>query len=153
MARGRLLDMLRQVAGDILVPEAVFVECCRDGSRPGASVLIRARDQHLLQVRSDGEVESLPGLRDIANLGPGETAVLSLASAESCPVLMDDRLGRKVAAAHGIPVIGSAGILLAAKERGLIDEIAPILAGWRGWGYFLAPGLVNAVLRRAGEGG
>jgi predicted nucleic acid-binding protein len=48
-------------------------------------------------------------------------------------------------------VIGSAGILLAAKARGLLPAVAPILATWREWGYFLAPALLEAVLIRAGE--
>ena len=76
---------------------------------------------------------------------------LTLALHLRCPVLMDETLGRKVAAGHGIPVIGSAGILLAAKERKFITEIAPILVAWRSWGYFLAPTLLDAVLSRAGE--
>jgi predicted nucleic acid-binding protein len=58
--------------------------------------------------------------------------------------------GPLIAFARG-PVVGGAGVLLAAKDRGLIEAIAPILADWRDWGYFLAPGLVDAILRRARE--
>jgi len=148
-ARGGLLNVQRQVSGEVLVPATVFAECCRDEAKPGASALIRARNQDLITIRPDGETP--PGLRAIANLDPGETAALAQASIAACPVLMDDRLGRKVAASYGIPAIGGAGVLLAAKDRGLLDEIAPILAGWRDWGYFLSPTLLDAVLQRAGE--
>ena len=34
-------------------------------------------------------------------------------------------------------------VLLAAKERRLIPEVASILADWRRWGYFLAPALLG----------
>jgi len=56
---------------------------------------------------------------------------------------MDERLGRNVARIHKIPVVGSAGILLAAKERGFVSEIATILTAWRSWGYFLSPQLIQ----------
>jgi predicted nucleic acid-binding protein len=58
-----------------------------------------------------------------------------------------------VGALNGLTVIGSAGILLAAKKQGRIARIAPILATWRSWGYFLSPALVTAILSRAGEDG
>ncbi len=64
---------------------------------------------------------------------------------------MDETLGRKVAVGHGVPAIDSAGILLAAKERKLITEIAPTVVAWRSGGYCLAPPLLDAVLSRAGE--
>jgi predicted nucleic acid-binding protein len=147
-ARGGLLGMLRQVAGNILVPAAVFAECCGNDRKPGASALLQARERGVFQVL---EIEPPPEFRRIVHLGDGEMAVLASASIMACPALIDDRLGRKVAARHGIPVIGGACVLLAAKDRGLIEAIAPILADWRNWGYFLAPGLVDAILRRAGE--
>ena len=37
------------------------------------------------------------------------------------------------------------------QRRGLLPAVAPILATWREWGYFLAPELLKAVLTRAGE--
>ncbi|MGB8843342.1 MAG: DUF3368 domain-containing protein [Aliidongia sp.] len=88
---------------------------------------------------------------NIANLDAGEIAALAMARQLGCPALMDETIGRKAAIRLAIPVIGSAGILLAAKQRGLIAEIAPILARWKGYGYFLAPTLLDAVLSRAGE--
>jgi predicted nucleic acid-binding protein len=64
---------------------------------------------------------------------------------------MDERLGRQAAAAHGIAVIGSAGILLAAKQRNIIEAVHPILQSWQSLGYFLSPSLIATVLQRAGE--
>jgi len=48
-------------------------------------------------------------------------------------------------------VIGSAGLLLNAKERGPIPAVAPTLERWRRSGYFLSETLVKAVLEQAGE--
>ena len=39
----------------------------------------------------------------------------------------------------------------AAKKRGLVPAVAPILDQWRQSGYFLSASVVKAVLDRAGE--
>lgn len=126
----------------------MFAECTHDLTKPGARAVIEARNEERITVSPDAD---LPGLRTIANLGAGEISAIALAAANACPILIDERLGRTVAALHGIPVVGSAGLLLAAKQRGHIKEIAPILAAWRGWGYFLSPTLFTSVLKRASE--
>lgn len=148
LASTELLDVLRQVAGSVVVPHTVFGECTRVPHHPGAQALLAAQGAGLLTLHPDGDASVLG---PIAALDAGETAALSLALQLQAPVLMDERLGRRVAALHGIPVIGSAGVLLAAKQRGLIATIAPVLAQWQGQGYFLSERLVAAVLKQAGE--
>jgi predicted nucleic acid-binding protein len=149
LARSGLISVLARVAGEILAPATVFAECTADAERPGAQAIIRAKEEGLVGIRPDVEARWPDGTPPM--LDAGELAALALARDVGCPVLMDERLGRQVAQAHGIPVIGSAGILLAAKARGLLPAVAPILATWREWGYFLAPALLEAILTRAGE--
>ena len=84
-------------------------------------------------------------------LDAGERAAIHLARALQCPVLMDERRGRQAARRRGLIVIGSAGLLLNAKERGPIPAVAPTLERWRRSGYFLSETLVKAVLEQAGE--
>lgn len=147
--RSGLLGLLNQVAGSILVPTTVFLECTRDTTKPGASTLAKAEGDGLLDVRKDSDANRHLG--NLPSLDAGEISALALALDQNCLLLMDERLGRKVARIHKIPVVGSAGILLAAKEQGFVAEIAPILTAWRSWGYFLSPQLIKTVLRRAGE--
>jgi predicted nucleic acid-binding protein len=151
-ARSGLLDIVKRVGGDILVPAPVFAECTRELARPGATTLTDAHQNGLLSVIAEPDFAAIPKLQNIVNLDSGEVAAIALAMAHKCPVLMDERLGRNVAALNGLSVIGSAGILLAAKDLGLIDHVAPILVAWRDWGYFLSPALLEAVLSRASEG-
>lgn len=148
-ARSHQLALLQQVVGSIVVPAAVYAECTHQATKPGAAALIEFRTSGILDVREDSRAS--PRLGMLPALGIGEIAALAMALDLGCPLLMDERLGRKVAAVHKIPIVGSAGILLAAKDRGLIAEISPVLTAWRSWGYFLSPQLVEAVLRRAGE--
>jgi hypothetical protein len=146
LARSGLIDVLRVVAGMVIVPEAVWNECISGGSRPGATSIMNARQAGDIEVRADAVLnDPLPAL------GQGEVSAIALAMELGCPVLMDERLGRRVASLHGVKVIGSAAILIAAKERGLIPAVKPVLADWRAAGYFLNEGLFSAVLQRAGE--
>ncbi|MFA6019514.1 MAG: DUF3368 domain-containing protein [Rhodospirillales bacterium] len=147
--RSGLLDLLVRVAGDILVPQTGFQECARDSAKPGAAALIQAKQIGKLNIRKDRD--AIHRLGSPPSLDAGETAAIALALDQQCPLLMDERLGRNVARLHNISVVGCAGILLTAKERGYVAEIAPILTAWRSWGYFLSPQLIETVLRRAGE--
>ena len=147
LGRSGLLGHLRQIAGTILVPATVFAECTHDANKPGASVLILALASELIHV----EPSPAPPLSTAAHLDAGEIEALTIAHNRGCPVLIDEYLGRKVAGQLSIKVLGSAGILLIAKERQLISEVAPILRDWKSWGYFLSPSLLESVLSRAGE--
>jgi len=86
-------------------------------------------------------------------LDTGEAAVIVTASKSGLlPVLMDERMGRRVASMiYHLPVIGTGGLLVAAKQRGLIGAVGPLLQGMLAGGYHLGPALVAECLRRAGE--
>jgi predicted nucleic acid-binding protein len=59
-----------------------------------------------------------------ASLGPGESEAISLALELGARwVILDERSARRVAEALGLPVVGTLGILLAAKRRGLLDAV------------------------------
>jgi hypothetical protein len=151
-ARAGLLNIVRKVAGDVLVPEIVFSECVRESGKPGASAIAEALREKLFSVVDNPPADAMPNLQKIASLDTGELAAITLAVKRDCPVLMDERLGRNVATLNRVTVIGSVGILLAAKRRGLIEAVGPILSTWSGWGYFLSSGLIETALSAANEG-
>ena len=113
-------------------------------NKPGAKIISDAYQAELLTVHPDSLVVALP--TNMPMLDKGEIAAISLALELSEPILMDERLGRQAAAAHGLAVIGSAGILIAAKRKGLIEAVHPVLLTWQGFGYFLSPALIATVL-------
>jgi predicted nucleic acid-binding protein len=148
LAVSGLLEVLREVAGEIVVPSTVFDECTQHRYKPGTLALLNAESARLLTVHPDADASMLD---NAPALDAGEKAALVLALQLRQAVLMDERLGRQVAALHEIPVIGSSGVLLAAKRRGLIRAVKPILTQWQTLGYFLSPALLAAVPTRAGE--
>lgn len=89
----------------------------------------------------------------IPDLGRGEASVLTLAL-ERHPnslMVMDDKLGRKLAKLRDLRVTGTAGVLLKAKKTGLIPEIGPLLQVLVERGFRLDGGTRNALLELAGE--
>jgi len=63
------------------------------------------------------------------------------------------RKGRAIATHRGVPAVGMAGVLLAAKKRGLLDAIVPILKHLEQAGYRMSAGLSKKIARLAGEDG
>jgi predicted nucleic acid-binding protein len=151
LVRAGLLNVVREIAGDILVPEVVFSECTRETEKHGAAAISGAVREGLFSVVGEALVDNVPRLRQVANLGAGELAAIALALDRNCPVLMDERLGRNVATLNRLTVVGSVGLLVAAKRRGLIEAVGPILSMWSSWGYFLSPKLIEATLSAADE--
>ena len=67
-------------------------------------------------------------------------------------VLIDEREGREMAAQAGLSVTGILGVLLRAKQTGIIDRIKPEIQSLRNRArFFIDPALENRVLASAGE--
>ena len=64
---------------------------------------------------------------------------------------MDEALGRWHARAHGVAVTGLVGVLLAAKQAGLVDGVRPFLDRLATSDFKLSNTVVRAVLDGAGE--
>lgn len=146
-ARIGRVDLLSGVLGEVLVPQAVLAECLVEPLRPGALAIQEAIGRGSLIRAEDPDPPQAP----FALLDAGESAAIRLALKLSLPVLMDEKTGRRIAGNLGLAVIGSGGVLLAAKKRGLIDGVAPMLDAMRRNGYHLSDALVQAILTRAQE--
>lgn len=67
-------------------------------------------------------------------------------------IILDDKKARRVARQMGLQVIGTVGVLLRAKQRGIIGTVQPVLAALRDAGFHMTPALYAAALEIAGEG-
>lgn len=77
--------------------------------------------------------------------------MLALESTDSI-VILDDGLARRFAETLKIRLTGTVGLLLDAKQAGLIDAIAPLLDQLQSLRFRLAPHTRRVLLRLAGEG-
>jgi predicted nucleic acid-binding protein len=140
------LDLLRDLYGEIFIPPTVHSEflatemAVRQMSLTGAPWI---RVAPLTQPRR---------VLAYAGLDRGEAEVLALAEEQSARlVLIDERAGRRYARRMGLPFTGTLGVLLLAKESGLIQAVKPLIEMLHQAGMYLGEDLIEGVLRLAEE--
>ncbi|MBI5303454.1 MAG: DUF3368 domain-containing protein [Chloroflexi bacterium] len=84
------------------------------------------------------------------DLGAGETAVLAFASAEpGWTAILDDEAARKCARSLSLNVKGTLGIILLAKQKGLIASAAHELRALQAIGFRIDDQTARDALQRA----
>lgn len=147
------LNYLVQIRGEHILPELyehVFVPTAvvEELGHPRALSTVRewlARVPSWLVVR-DVVSESDPTL---TRLDPGERQAIQLAKQEHADLLLvDERLGVRIAREHGLAVTGTLGVLMQASRRGLID-IERALWDLQATDFRCTARVVEEVLRQA----
>lgn len=143
----RLLHLLPELLGEVIVPPAVLEEL-GEGRRRGVDLPDPGQFDWVI-LRRPVSMAALPLVTD---LGSGEREVLALAlESPGAVVILDDGLARRTAEFLGIPFTGTLGILIDAKRAGLVPAITPILNQLNALRFRLAPHTRTAVLKLAGE--
>jgi uncharacterized protein len=118
------IALLQQIYPKVFIPPAVHSELMRlPILQP---TVVNLLDIGWLEIQAPTNLQLL----DILNqkLDPGEAEAIALALELSVDLLLiDERLGRKVATSYGIKVRGLMGILINAKQQGLVPVLQPIL--------------------------
>ena len=149
LARAGRLDLLHAVHGEIFVPEAVFHEITVAGAgEPGASEVTAAPWIKRRPALNLALVNAL-GLE----LDAGEAEAIALAvECHADLILLDECIGRHAAQRMGLNVTGTLGILIAAKDRGLLASARPLLDALRiDAGFWIGDALYDAVLAAVNE--
>jgi len=143
-----LLDLLPELYGEVVVPEGVV---CELGSGVDRGVLLPDLDSlSWLRIR---KARSAAVLILAAGMGAGEREVLALALEIEDPlVILDDALARRFAQRLNLPLTGTLGLLLRAKQRGRIEAIQPYLDRLESLRFRLDPSTRSSVLALAQEG-
>lgn len=144
-AKAGRLGLLRQVAGTITVPEAVWREITCDMTKPGAAEI---RGATWIR-RGDVDSHAANLLRAYTDAGEAEAIALALQTRQL--LLLDDRRARKIAEGLGVDLVGSVGVLLTAKRQGLVESVRDTLDDLLSAGLRLSDSLRQAALEEAGE--
>lgn len=87
-----------------------------------------------------------------ASLDKGEASAIALAIEQADSLLiLDDLKGRKYATELGLKITGAFGLIIEAKNSGLIDKVKPILESIKNTNFRLSAELEEKVLKMAGE--
>src|SRR5437764_458255 len=66
-------------------------------------------------------------------------------------LLLDEAYGRRIARHRGLPLVGTLGVLLAAKQAGILPAVGPVIDDMIRQGRRVSARLHAQVLRAAGE--
>lgn len=97
---------------------------------------------------SSKEIENI-----LRELGAGEKQSIEFAytNKSNCILLMDDKAGRRDAQLLNIPLTGTIGILIIAKSKGLVENVARVLQDMREKGYWLSDEIIKIAKKAAYE--
>ncbi len=138
------LDILNELFSDVLIPQAVYDEVflMKNKATPKAD-FIKVR-----QVENKNLVNVLNLYLDL-----GESEVIAFALENGIDrVILDDKQARKIAEKQGLKLIGTVGILILAKEKGIVNEVRPLIVQMRKRINFrISQEIVNKVLSMLNE--
>jgi len=148
LAKLERLDLLRQGADSIYIPQAVWEEV---RAKPDtAYIQIKRAVSVWLKVATVTNTEAVELL--LADLDWGEAEAIVLAKTFKADyVLLDDLDARRFARRAGLKPVGTLGILLAARLRGEIPLIRLEIDRLQALGFRASTELIKAVLQEAGE--
>ncbi|MEX2594727.1 MAG: DUF3368 domain-containing protein [Anditalea sp.] len=129
-------ELLHKVFGHVIITETVFQEFKRP--IPKWIQVINPRTNLYL---------GLQGFLD-----PGEATSISLATEfKGSLLIIDESKGRKVAKELGVAITGSLGVLVTAKNRGIIDAVKPVIEKIKQTNFRLSDNLINKVFQYVNE--
>jgi predicted nucleic acid-binding protein len=140
------LDLLDTLFKEVVIPEQVYHEAILEGKPEAGKIAVwaqgkvqRAEKQPLFQAIN-------------LSLDVGESEAITLYWEKSADfLLIDERRGRRIAAQNSIKNIGTLGILLLAKEKGLIDMVKPFWDQLWASPIRISNSLYQNILNLAGE--
>jgi predicted nucleic acid-binding protein len=142
------LDLLQSLFDTVYIPQAVYDELNVPGKPEFERIAEWAKGKIIPAVNGP----LINALR--VTLDPGESEAISLYWEKQADyLLIDERRGRAIARSSGVKIVGTAGILVLAKERGLISEIKSSLDMLIRNDFRISDLLYRQLLWKAGEDG
>lgn len=118
------LELLPKLFGEVILPQTVFEELTIKGESMAGADEIREADW--IRVKSCTNQSLLLALRNQIDPGEAESIVLALELSADL-ILMDERMGRRIAKEFQLAVTGTLGLLRDAKRHGHIKAVKPLL--------------------------
>ena len=145
--KANLARLLPRVFTEVLVPGAVWDEVITGGPKDMA-----ARGLLTIDWAKRVEVATVDPAILAWNLGQGESEVLSVALNHSgYRAVIDDAAARRCARTIQVPMLGTGGVLVLAKRRGLIPSVESSLQELRDAGLWLSDEIVSLLIQQGGE--
>lgn len=118
------LSILQKLYAPVIIPHAVYQEIC--ALEPLGFDLTPILNASWISVQTIRDRTLVENLALELDLGEAEAIALAI-EMKAERLLIDERLGRRVAQRYQIEITGLVGMLVAAKKNNLISKIKPIL--------------------------
>lgn len=142
------LSLLKKLYGEISIPEAVYGEV----SVKTESVCKKAVDSSLDWIRVEKIKNQMAKDMYKTQLHDGEVEVMILSKEIMADVvIIDDANAKKYAKYLKLPVTGTLGVLMRAKQEGYIDKLEPVLRQMVEKGIYLSQELIEFCLKQVEE--
>ena len=143
------LELLKELYEKIIIPQAVYHEITIKGaSQAGADEI---DNLGWIEVKEVPDKHLSEALKLELDQGEAEAVALSVGIGAEL-LLIDERRGRDIADRLGIKYIGILGVIIEAKNKGLITAVKPLLDDLISKaGFWITKNLYNRVLQIAGE--
>ena len=142
-------DLLHLLFGEIYIAQAVYDEIMKTG-REKRIAKRQVSTSTWLKVVPVHDRLAVDVMLDELDLGEAETIVLARETHADW-VVMDEKKGRQKLTRLGLNKIGTLGILLKAKEIGLLSKVKPELEKLQENGFSLSQAVIEAVLQQSRE--
>jgi len=150
LAKAGRLELLKALFSKVYVLPRVYKELAGKTSFE-AEQIDRALNEFIV-LENPGELSSswekaLPGI----DSGERQAIIRAYHIEQDVLLLLDDKAGRAVARRLNIPITGTVGVLLLAREQGLIESAGEVLEEMRTKGYWLSDEIIDLAKLMAGE--
>ncbi len=140
------LDLLRLLFNEIIIPQDVFDKLCE--IKVQADIL---SEQTWIKTSAVADSKLKAELLKELDKGEAEAIILAI-ELHADYLLIDEVKGRLIAESYDIKVVGILGVLLQAKQKGLIADVKTHLQKLvDDAGFWLNPKLIEKVLEIANE--
>jgi hypothetical protein len=144
LALVKRLGLLNDLFDDIKIPKAVWEEITLQKDTTFHTDIVDFFKNKVVDIKGFNE------LTFMMDYGESE-AVILYKEQEANFLLVDDKKARKIAENFGINCIGTIGLLLISKEKGLINELRPIFLAFLRNKRFYSINLMNRLLVESNE--
>ncbi len=142
------LHLLKDLYGEIIIPKAVLDEVMVKKDSVSQRVLARAKDWIITKTITNNDAKKFFKVQ----LHEGEVEVMLLGKElEADLLVIDDYTAREYAKYLDFKITGTLGVILRAKEKGIIKEVKPLLSDLIDHGIYIGDKLYKDVLKIAEE--
>jgi len=138
------IELIEVVFGEFFIAGAVWDELKNYDNPEFDRLLMKDLETHVVKIKS------INHLSVVMDYGESESVIL-YEELGADYLLIDDNKARIIAESFNVKCIGSIGLLIKSKQKGLINNLKPIFENWLEKGRYFSQKLLNNILMDMGE--